>query len=183
MAKAGVAILCAITVFFSCVMLSLATDYTVGDTAGWASGVDYDTWTSGKTFAVGDKLVFNYGSGAHSVAEVSKTDYEGCSSANAIASESDGATTITLNKEGTRYFICGIPGHCSNGMKLSVAVGGTGTGGNTTTPTPTPTTTTPTTTTPTTTTPTTTTTSPSSSFVLVPSVTILLFTLMSFLML
>ncbi|XP_026416428.1 blue copper protein-like [Papaver somniferum] len=179
MAKAGVVVLCAISVFFSCFMLSLATDYTVGDTAGWASGVNYDTWLTGKTFAVGDTLVFNYGSGAHSVAEVSKSDYEGCSSANALASESDGATTITLNKAGTRYFICGIPGHCSNGMKLAVTVGaagGTGTGGSTTTPTPTPTTTTPTTTTPTTS-------SPSSSFVLVPSVTMLFFTLMSFLML
>ncbi|KAI3861839.1 hypothetical protein MKW92_003353 [Papaver armeniacum] len=176
MAKAGVVVLCAITVFFSCFTLSLAKDYTVGDTAGWASGVNYDTWVSGKTFAVGDTLVFNYGSGAHSVAEVSKPDYEGCSSANALASESDGATTITLNKAGTRYFICGIPGHCSNGMKLAVTVGGTGTGGSTTTPTPT----TPTTTTPTGTTPTTT--SPSSSFVLVPSVTVLLFTLITFLM-
>lgn len=37
MAKSGVVALCAITLLLSCVMLSLATDYTVG----WASGVDY----------------------------------------------------------------------------------------------------------------------------------------------
>lgn len=33
-----------------------ATDYTVGDSSGWSSGVDYATWASGKTFAAGDNL-------------------------------------------------------------------------------------------------------------------------------
>lgn len=32
------------------------TDYTVGDSSGWALGVDYATWVSGKTFKVGDNL-------------------------------------------------------------------------------------------------------------------------------
>lgn len=35
---------------------SFATVYTVGDSAGWSMGVDYTSWTSGKTFAVGDTL-------------------------------------------------------------------------------------------------------------------------------
>lgn len=35
---------------------SFATVYTIGDAAGWASGVDYTSWTSGKTFTVGDSL-------------------------------------------------------------------------------------------------------------------------------
>lgn len=35
---------------------SLATVYTVGDSAGWTLGVDYTTWASGKTFNVGDSL-------------------------------------------------------------------------------------------------------------------------------
>ena len=34
----------------------LATDYTVGDSAQWNLGVNYKSWTSGKTFVVGDKL-------------------------------------------------------------------------------------------------------------------------------
>ena len=33
-----------------------AKDYTVGDSSGWTSGVDYTTWASGKAFAVGDNL-------------------------------------------------------------------------------------------------------------------------------
>lgn len=37
-----------------------ATDYTVGDSSGWSSGVDYATWASGKTFAAGDNLGESY---------------------------------------------------------------------------------------------------------------------------
>jgi len=33
-----------------------ATDYVVGDSSGWNSGVDYTTWAKGKTFSVGDNL-------------------------------------------------------------------------------------------------------------------------------
>jgi hypothetical protein len=35
---------------------SLATVHTIGDSGGWTLGVDYSTWTSGKTFVVGDSL-------------------------------------------------------------------------------------------------------------------------------
>lgn len=35
---------------------TLAAVYTVGETSGWAIGADYSTWTSDKTFAVGDSL-------------------------------------------------------------------------------------------------------------------------------
>jgi len=38
------------------VVPSLATVYTVGDTNGWVTNYDYTTWTSGKTFVVGDSL-------------------------------------------------------------------------------------------------------------------------------
>jgi hypothetical protein len=40
----------------SCAALAAATSYTVGDGKGWVVGVDYSGWTSGKSFAVGDKL-------------------------------------------------------------------------------------------------------------------------------
>jgi hypothetical protein len=36
--------------------LSSARMFTVGDGQGWMSGIDYTDWTSGKTFATGDKL-------------------------------------------------------------------------------------------------------------------------------
>ncbi|KAF6158824.1 hypothetical protein GIB67_012467 [Kingdonia uniflora] len=33
-----------------------ATEFTVGDKAGWNTGVDYGAWSTGKTFKVGDTL-------------------------------------------------------------------------------------------------------------------------------
>ena len=47
-----------------------------------------------------------------------------------ISSDNSGATTIPLKTAGTHYFICGVVGHCSGGMKLAVTV----TGGSSTTP-------------------------------------------------
>ncbi|XP_022766403.1 blue copper protein-like [Durio zibethinus] len=100
---------------------SLATVYTVGDTSGWTTGVDYSTWANGKTFKAGDSLVFNYPT-SHTVDEVSSSDYSTCTVGNAITTDNSGATTVALKTTGTHYFICGVVGHCGNGMKLAVKV-------------------------------------------------------------
>ncbi|KAI3672513.1 hypothetical protein L6452_38602 [Arctium lappa] len=110
-------------VILSCFTSGLAKVYTVGDTAGWALSVDYTTWTSDKTFKVGDSLVFNYDS-SHTVDEVSSGDYTTCTVENSIVSYNSGPTTIALNTTSKHYFICGVVGHCSGGMKLTVAVTG-----------------------------------------------------------
>ncbi|KAG1342323.1 putative Blue copper protein [Cocos nucifera] len=56
--------------------------------------------------------------------------------------ETTGPATIELNSTGTRYYICTIPGHCGQGMKLEVTVGSSS--GSPSTPPPPPTSTTPT---------------------------------------
>lgn len=56
MASIGLRIVSLILVLYMVMPISSATDYTVGDTSGWSLGVDYSTWTSGKTFVVGDSL-------------------------------------------------------------------------------------------------------------------------------
>ncbi|XP_076919958.1 stellacyanin-like [Bidens hawaiensis] len=120
-------------VFVTSSISCLAKVYTVGESNGWSLSVDYSTWASGKTFKVGDSLVFKYDS-SHTVAEVSSDDYEACNVANSINSYSSSPTTVALNTTGTRYFICGVPSHCGGGMKVSVPVGGGGGGGATTAP-------------------------------------------------
>ncbi|KAI8027731.1 Uclacyanin-3 [Camellia lanceoleosa] len=98
-----------------------ATQYTVGDTAGWAQQVDYTTWVSGKTFRVNDTLLFTYGT-THSVDVVTQSNYNSCNSANALASYNGGNTVVNLNTTGAMYFICPTAGHCQSGMKLAVTV-------------------------------------------------------------
>lgn len=106
----------------SCASAAVATKYTVGDASGWTTTGDYATWASGKKFKVGDSLEFKYAGGAHTVDEVSAADYAACSSSNALSTDSAGATTVTLKTAGKHYFICGVAGHCSSGMKLVVDV-------------------------------------------------------------
>jgi hypothetical protein len=64
--------------------------------------------------------VFNYASQAHTVTEVTKSEYDACSS-NANGDNS-GTTTMTL-KAGANYYICTIGTHCAAGMKLAVTAG------------------------------------------------------------
>ncbi|KAJ0790716.1 putative Phytocyanin domain, cupredoxin [Helianthus annuus] len=120
MATYGVVVVC-LMVVLSNVSFGSAKDYTVGDTAGWALSVDYTKWAKGKTFKVGDSLVFNYDT-SHTVDLVSSSDYTTCTIGNSIASYNSGTTTIALNTTGSHYYICGIMGHCSGGMKLRIKV-------------------------------------------------------------
>ncbi|KAG6395154.1 hypothetical protein SASPL_145793 [Salvia splendens] len=129
------------------------TAHTVGDSAGWDNSVNYVNWLRGKTFTVGDSLVFNYDP-SHAVDEVGANDYTSCNTANAISSDSNSPTTISLDRAGTRYFLCPRSNHCSQGQKLTITVVAASTtpgGGSTPSPPspggegtpPTPTTTTP----------------------------------------
>lgn len=69
------------------------------------------------------------------MAQVSSEDYKSCSTSNAVGSDSSGLTTVSLKTTGTHYFICGIPGHCSGGMKVAVSVlQAKGSGGGNTNP-------------------------------------------------
>ncbi|TVU43431.1 hypothetical protein EJB05_09904 [Eragrostis curvula] len=98
--------------------------YTVGAPAGsWDLRTNYANWASSINFRAGDQLVFKYTSGAHDVLEVSKANYDSCSGSSPLATFQTGDDTVSLPAGGvTRYFICGVPGHCAAGMKLAVKV-------------------------------------------------------------
>ncbi|XP_057967383.1 cucumber peeling cupredoxin [Malania oleifera] len=108
-------------------------NHTVGGStvSGWTVPSDakaYSTWASSQTFSVGDSLVFNFVTGAHDVTEVTKANYDSCTSTNPISQETTGPATLTLKSTGAHYYICSIPGHCSNGQKLAITVVGSGSG-------------------------------------------------------
>ncbi|BAF25345.1 Os09g0469300 [Oryza sativa Japonica Group] len=108
----------------SCAAVAAATRYTVGDGEGWTTGVNYNNWANGKFFRQGDELVFNYQARAHTVTEVSQTNFDSCNGNSPLSNDNGGSTTIRLSYPGMHYFICTIPGHCSSGMKLAVNVNG-----------------------------------------------------------
>ncbi|CAH1425127.1 unnamed protein product [Lactuca virosa] len=100
--------------------LAMAVDHTVGaPSGGWDVSTNLQTWASSQTFVVGDNLVFQYGS-SHDVLEVTKADYDSCSSSSPISTAITSPTTIPLTTIVSRYFICGRSNHCSQGMKVEV---------------------------------------------------------------
>ncbi|ESQ51816.1 hypothetical protein EUTSA_v10017076mg [Eutrema salsugineum] len=102
--------------------LAVATDHTVGGPSGWTVGASLGTWAAGQTFSVGDNLVFAYPSAFHDVVEVTKPEFDSCQSVKPLITFANGNSIVPLTTPGKRYFICGMPGHCTQGMKLEVNV-------------------------------------------------------------
>ncbi|XP_058221732.1 uclacyanin-3-like [Rhododendron vialii] len=103
------------------VFLAVPAVHSVQTNVPWNEGIDYTTWAAGKTFTVGDTLVFVYTTN-HAVDIVDESHYTSCNSGNALHSYSGGQTTITLTTPGPMYFLCPTIGHCQAGMKLSITV-------------------------------------------------------------
>lgn len=100
---------------------SAATQHMVGGSQGWDESADLTSWASGRTFKVGDQLIFKYTSGLHSVVELAgETAYKNCNIGSSVDSLNGGNNVVKLDKAGTRYFACGTLGHCDQGMKLKV---------------------------------------------------------------
>ncbi|MCD9641361.1 hypothetical protein HAX54_027526 [Datura stramonium] len=64
------------------------TVHVVGDNMGWIipsnGAAAYTNWAAGRTFRVGDTLVFNFMTDRHDVLRVEKNSFDGCNSQNAI---------------------------------------------------------------------------------------------------
>ncbi|XP_009364011.1 mavicyanin-like [Pyrus x bretschneideri] len=102
-----------------------AETHTVGDATGWTNIVDSDTyssWAAKHTFKVGDTLVFQFTTGRHDVATLTKKAYDECSNTDILGVLNQGPASYSLNETGDYYFICAFPGHCSEGQKLSIKV-------------------------------------------------------------
>ncbi|KAL2525113.1 Cupredoxin superfamily protein [Abeliophyllum distichum] len=101
---------------------ALATEYVVGDDAGWKLNFDYQKWAGGKQFVIGDKLIFKYTEKTHNVHRVNGTAFQQCMPPADSEALTSGSDVITLATQGRKWYICGVGKHCSNGMKLAITV-------------------------------------------------------------
>ncbi|EHA8592415.1 uclacyanin 1 [Cocos nucifera] len=92
-----------------------------GQNGGWDLSTNLASWVATQKFTAGDNLTFKYAS-AHDVLEVSKAEYDACATSNSMNTYTGGSTVVKLSSPGKRYFICGTPGHCSQGMKVEIDV-------------------------------------------------------------
>ncbi|KAG0451248.1 hypothetical protein HPP92_026321 [Vanilla planifolia] len=119
----------------SLLVLSAATEYTVGAPGGsWNQQTKLSSWASNNNFKPGDTLLFSYDPSSHNVLEVTKANYDSCSTTGPIKTYNSGKDNITLTEVGKRYFICGFPGHCQGGMKLEIDTTAAGSPGGSTPP-------------------------------------------------
>uniref|UniRef100_A0A0E0GUR2 Phytocyanin domain-containing protein n=1 Tax=Oryza nivara TaxID=4536 RepID=A0A0E0GUR2_ORYNI len=99
-----------------------ATEHMVGDGNGWILGFDYAAWAATKQFRVGDTLVFRYKGTNHTVVEVGGADFKACNKTASANEWSSGEDRVALDKEGRRWFFCGVGDHCAKNMKLKITV-------------------------------------------------------------
>ncbi|KAE8715601.1 tropinone reductase-like protein [Hibiscus syriacus] len=98
--------------------------HVVGGDQGWDPSSDVASWSSGRSFSVGDKIWFAYSAAEESIAELnSKEEYESCDVSNPLRMYTDGLNGIPLDGEGIRYFVSSKAESCKNGLKLHVEVG------------------------------------------------------------
>ncbi|URE25267.1 Early nodulin-like protein [Musa troglodytarum] len=107
----------AVAVMAAVAGLANATNFDVS----WNLSTNYTQWVSGKTFRAGDTLTFNYTS-SHDVVEVSSSAYATCNATGPVSKSATGNTLVVLGAPGKRYFICGVAGHCTTGMKIEIDV-------------------------------------------------------------
>ncbi|CAN6552670.1 unnamed protein product [Malus baccata var. baccata] len=95
--------------------------HVVGGDRGWDPSSDLASWSSDKTFRAGDKMSYSTAHGY--IAEVkSKEEFESCDVTNPIRMFTDGLDSISMDKEGLRYFASSNVESCKNGLKLHVEV-------------------------------------------------------------
>ncbi|WVZ62033.1 hypothetical protein U9M48_011823 [Paspalum notatum var. saurae] len=101
---------------------AFAADIVVGDDQGWRPNFDYDKWVDGNEFFVNDTLVFRYAKGQHSVVQATEAGFAACSQANSLGVWTSGDDRVALNTSGQWWFLSGVNGDCSQGMKFNVTV-------------------------------------------------------------
>ncbi|WOH12136.1 hypothetical protein DCAR_0831635 [Daucus carota subsp. sativus] len=97
--------------------------HVVGGDQGWDVSSDIASWSSARSFRVGDLIWFGYKAEEESVVELrSIEEYISCDLSNPLSILTDGLNKIPLEKQGFRYFTSGNTESCQNGLKLHVEV-------------------------------------------------------------
>ncbi|TVU14087.1 hypothetical protein EJB05_37533, partial [Eragrostis curvula] len=90
-------------------------EWIVGDDRGWGLHIN-GTWPGGLPIRAGDILVFKYNPNEHDVVEVDEASYNSCH-ASSLMTLNFTKLCMTFCQS---FFICTMPGHCKNGMKVAV---------------------------------------------------------------
>ncbi|KAJ9129248.1 hypothetical protein P3X46_033954 [Hevea brasiliensis] len=122
-AKTWVALVLVVSMSLGGKWVGAQVHHVVGEDRGWDPSTDVASWSSGKTFRVGDKIWFAYSAAHGRIAELkTKEEFESCNINNPIKIYEDGIFSIMLEGEGIRYFVSSNSESCKKGLKLPVEV-------------------------------------------------------------
>ncbi|CAO2189027.1 unnamed protein product [Urochloa humidicola] len=132
MASRAALLLCA-SVVLAAAAAADARDFVVGGNYGWKAQAQPDAltkWASALRFQIGDNLVFKLYGAADSVLEVTRDDFNRCSTAAPLTTHravaagagAGAAATVPLPRSGPYYFVGGAPGSCQKGERLLLIV-------------------------------------------------------------
>ncbi|KAI3771668.1 hypothetical protein L6452_02835 [Arctium lappa] len=99
--------------------------HIVGDDFGWDVPQNdglYVKWALHQKFHVKDVLIFNFSTGVHTIAEVTKEAYNKCDGRNPIKLATTGPAKFTIDTAGDHFYICTISRHCKFFQKLAIRV-------------------------------------------------------------
>ena len=72
-------------------------------------------------YSPGTNVTFSWTSG-HNLVKVDEASYTSCAGLSPTSPATGPVTWPAPRDTGTHYFACGVPGHCSKGMKAKVEV-------------------------------------------------------------
>ncbi|XP_062215084.1 uclacyanin 1-like [Phragmites australis] len=124
MARLGTILLTLLAGFLLSASRALAADHVVGGSV-WSippSADLYSAWAANRTFLVGDNLVYRFEIGFYDVVQVSRREYEDCTTDDPFRTSRADPAVVPLDAVGVRYFVCSVGNYCSLGVKLYVTV-------------------------------------------------------------
>ncbi|XP_004496103.1 blue copper protein 1b-like [Cicer arietinum] len=102
-----------------------ATQFIVGDSAGWVIPpypTYYTNWTDSYFLREGDSLEFNFDTKFYNLIQVSQSEYEHCTALEPLKVFNSSPVNFPLKERGVYYFICSVSNYCTLGQKIKIYV-------------------------------------------------------------
>ncbi|ONM06971.1 Cupredoxin superfamily protein [Zea mays] len=105
-------------------LATVATDHVVGGSM-WSIPLRddlYMAWSNNRTFYAGDNLVFRFQIGFYDVVQVSRREYEDCTTDDPYNNFRVPPAVVPLDYKGVRYYVCSVGNYCKLGLKFHVTI-------------------------------------------------------------
>ncbi|XP_061362263.1 cucumber peeling cupredoxin-like [Gastrolobium bilobum] len=111
--------------FFTFICHCYATQFIVGDSAGWVIPpypTYYSNWSHSQFIRAGDSLEFEFDPKFYNLIQVSQYEYEHCTAFEPLKVFNNSPAILPLKEKGMLFFTCTISNYCCLGQKIAIFV-------------------------------------------------------------